>query len=176
MTSGDPGAGPQSQPVVCAADSFLPTHRPASPKLSPFALRPKPTVQTRASWPRPSLEVTAIAHPWAGMFLKACSRSTLSALRDSLAGGPAEPNARCTALNRKGALLRQAGLLHLSWTLLVSPPPLEHGLGRGKERPHPRAHFSAERRLPGGPGPPPAPLARKVSGQLSGSALFLHPE
>lgn len=164
---------------MCAADSFLPTHRPASPKLSPFALRQERAAQARAYWPRLSLEVTAIAHHWAGRFLNACSRSTPLVLRDSpwqVAGQSQPPGAQLSGASRKGALLGQAGLLHLSWTLLVSPPPLGRRLGKGKERPHPRAHFSAERRLPGGPGPPPAPLAREVSGQQSGSELFLHPE
>lgn len=51
--------------------------------------------------------------------------------------------------SRKGALLRQAGALHLSGAPLVSPPLCGHRLGRGKERPHPRAVLSPQRRRHG---------------------------
>lgn len=67
------------------------------------------------------------------------------------AGRAQLPGAQISVTSRKGALLRRASVLHLSRTLLVSPPLRGLRLGSGKERPHPRAVLSPQRRRHGSP-------------------------
>lgn len=95
------GAGTSSPASpVCSRQLSPPsaqTH--LSTKVSPLALRPIGTEPARAHWPCLSLVVTAIAPHWAGVFLNACpGLYPPRPPKQPLAGGPAQPRARCTAL------------------------------------------------------------------------------
>ena len=93
--------------------------------------------------------------------------STLPALRSSpwqVVRHSQLPGAWLSVTSGKGALPRQAGLLHLVQTLLVLPPLGGHGFGAGKEGSHSRVLSS----LQGREGSPAAqdPCARPTLGKF----------
>lgn len=123
--------------------------------------------------------------PPAPPYWQACSGmpaldSTLSSRPGPLAGGPEKPGAQLSVTSRKGALPRQAGLLHPLLTLFVPhppPPPRGRRLGRGMKGPTLR-HWVF---LCGEEGPPvaQAPRLRPGLGNFpvrGPGRLFLHPE
>lgn len=107
------------------------------------------------------------------MFLNTCSRLYHPrSLRQFLAGVPAEPTARCTALGH----IPEGRPPPASWPLasLTNPSSIPAPLwaltwkGEGGTLPSCTLLSSAkERLLPGGSRPPPTPPAQKVSGSRS---------